>query len=53
MPEVQLMAGLFRDPVSRLTGTDSYTYVIPTGYGYGFNTVWSKFIPSGKLPLTY
>ena len=49
MPEVQLMAGLFRDPVSRLTGTDSYTYVIPTGYGYGFNTVWGYFIPSGTI----
>ena len=45
MPEFQLMAGLFRDPVSRLTGTDSYTYVIPTGYGYGFDTVW------GNIPI--
>ena len=42
MPEVQLMAGLFRDPVSRLSNADSYTYVIPTGYGYGFDTVWSN-----------
>jgi len=41
MPEVQLMAGLFRDPVSRLSNTDEYTYVIPTGFGYGFDTVWS------------
>ena len=40
MPEVQLMAGLFRDPVSRLSNTDEYTYVIPTGFGYGFDTVW-------------
>jgi hypothetical protein len=40
MPELQLMAGLFRDPVSRLSNTDEYTYVIPTGYGYGFDTVW-------------
>jgi len=37
MPEVQLMAGLMRDPVSRLSNTDRYTYVIPTGYGYAFN----------------
>ena len=35
MPEVQLMAGLFRDPVSRLSNTDEYTYVIPTGFGMG------------------
>ena len=42
MPEFQLMAGLFRDPVSRLSNTDRYTYVIPTGFGYGFDTVWSK-----------
>jgi len=42
MPEVQLMAGLFRDPVSRLSNTDEYTYVVPTGFGYGFDTVWSN-----------
>jgi len=42
MPEVQLMAGLFRDPVSRLSNTDEYTYVIPTGFGYGFDTVWGN-----------
>jgi len=42
MPELQLMAGLFRDPVSRLSNTDRYTYVIPTGFGYGFDTVWNN-----------
>jgi hypothetical protein len=42
MPELQLMAGLFRDPVSRLSNTDEYTYVIPTGFGYGFDEVWSN-----------
>ena len=46
MPELQLMAGLFRDPVSRLSNTDEYTYVIPTGYGYGFDTVWYQVINS-------
>jgi len=49
MPEVQLMAGLFRDPVSRLSNADSYTYVIPTGYGYGFNAVWGEFIPQNTI----
>lgn len=34
MEEVQLMAGLYRLPFSRASLTDSYTYVIPTGYGY-------------------
>ncbi|GAB6077923.1 porin [Hydrogenobaculum acidophilum] len=47
MPELQLMAGLFRDPVSRLSNTDEYTYVIPTGYGYGFNTVWGNIVGTG------
>jgi len=42
MPEFQLMAGLFRDPVSRLSNTDEYTYVIPTGFGYGFDEVWGN-----------
>ncbi|AEF19337.1 MULTISPECIES: hypothetical protein [unclassified Hydrogenobaculum] len=50
MPEVQLMAGLFRDPVSRLSNTDEYTYVIPTGFGYGFDTVWS-YITGDKSGL--
>lgn len=35
MPELQVMAGLFRDPVSNLSNTDEYSYVIPTGFGYG------------------
>jgi len=42
MPEFQLMAGLFRDPVSRLSNTDEYTYVVPTGFGYGFDEVWNN-----------
>jgi len=50
MPELQLMAGLFRDPVSRLSNTDEYTYVIPTGFGYGFDTVWYKYINSLGSP---
>jgi hypothetical protein len=55
MPEVQLMAGLFRDPVSRLSNTDEYTYVIPTGFGYGFDTVWYQYFnnnsPYNSAPL--
>ena len=34
MDEFQVMAGLYRLPFSRAALTDSYTYVIPTGYGY-------------------
>ena len=34
MDEFQVMAGLYRLPFSRATLTDSYTYIIPTGYGY-------------------
>ncbi|MGC8677769.1 MAG: porin [Hydrogenobaculum sp.] len=49
MPEMQLMAGVFRDPVSRLSNTDEYTYVIPTGYGYGFDTVWTNINTSNKI----
>jgi len=52
MPELQLMAGLFRDPVSRLSNTDEYTYVIPTGFGYGFDTVWYQYINSLGKPYT-
>ncbi|ADC88967.1 hypothetical protein Thal_0332 [Thermocrinis albus DSM 14484] len=32
--ELQLMAGLYRLPFSRASLTDSYQYIIPTGYGY-------------------
>lgn len=32
--ELQLRAGLHRLPFSRASLTDSYTYIIPTGYGY-------------------
>lgn len=53
MPELQLMAGLFRDPVSRLSNTDEYTYVIPTGYGYGFNEVWSNITDDTTGPKAY
>ncbi|SHK24461.1 porin [Thermocrinis minervae] len=38
MDEVQLMAGLYRVPFSRASLTDSYTYIIPTGYGWGIAT---------------
>jgi len=34
MDEFQVMAGLYRLPFSRAALTDSYTYVIHTGYGY-------------------
>ncbi len=34
MDEFQVMAGLYRLPFSRASLTDSYTYIIPTGYGY-------------------
>ncbi len=34
MDEFQVMAGLYRVPFSRASLTDSYTYIIPTGYGY-------------------
>jgi len=34
MDEFQVMAGLYRLPFSRAALTDSYTYVITTGYGY-------------------
>jgi len=53
MPEVQLMAGLFRDPVSRLSNTDEYTYVIPTGYGYGFDKVWGDITDGTTGPTAY
>lgn len=34
MDEFQVMAGLYRLPFSRAALTDSYSYYIPTGYGY-------------------
>jgi len=53
MPELQLMAGLFRDPVSRLSNTDEYTYVIPTGFGYGFDKVWGYVTGDASASLPY
>jgi hypothetical protein len=41
--EFQVMAGLYRLPFSRATLTDSYTYYIPTGYGY--STRGNMFAP--------
>ncbi len=41
--ELQIMAGLYRLPFSRATLTDSYTYYIPTGYGY--STRVNMFVP--------
>ncbi|QWK20014.1 MAG: hypothetical protein KNN13_01400 [Hydrogenobacter thermophilus] len=41
--ELQIMAGLYRLPFSRATLTDSYTYYIPTGYGY--STRGNMFTP--------
>jgi hypothetical protein len=41
--EFQVMAGLYRLPFSRATLTDSYTYYIPTGYGY--STRGNMFVP--------
>lgn len=41
--EFQVMAGLYRLPFSRATLTDSYTYIIPTGYGY--STRGNMFVP--------
>jgi len=50
--ELQLMAGLYRLPFSRATLTDSYTYNIPTGYGYaierngtGYTTPRNYYVP--------
>lgn len=34
MDEFQVMVGLYRLPFSRASLTDSYSYIIPTGYGY-------------------
>ncbi|QID33894.1 hypothetical protein [Pampinifervens florentissimum] len=35
MDELRIQAGLYRTPFSRAALTDSYTYLIPTGYFYG------------------
>ncbi len=35
MDELHIQAGLYRTPFSRAALTDSYTYLIPTGYFYG------------------
>ena len=43
MDEFQVMAGLYRLPFSRAALTDSYSYVIPTGYGY--STRGNSFTP--------
>ncbi|SNZ11901.1 porin [Hydrogenobacter hydrogenophilus] len=43
MEEFQIMAGLYRLPFSRASLTDSYTYLIPTGYGYTTRT--NMFVP--------
>jgi len=43
--EFQVMAGLYRLPFSRATLTDSYSYYIPTGYGY--STRGNMFAPFG------
>ncbi|MGB9873744.1 MAG: hypothetical protein ACPLRS_02105 [Hydrogenobacter sp.] len=43
MEELQIMAGLYMLPFSRASLTDSYTYFIPTGYGY--TTRGNMFVP--------
>ncbi|MFN3813322.1 MAG: porin [Aquificaceae bacterium] len=43
MDELQIMAGLYRLPFSRATLTDSYSYFVPTGYGYSVRG--NKFVP--------
>ncbi|WPM31320.1 hypothetical protein IAE16_05720 [Hydrogenobacter sp. T-2] len=35
MDELRIQAGLYRTPFSRAALTDSYTYLVPTGYFYG------------------
>lgn len=35
MDELRIQAGVYRTPFSRAALTDSYTYLIPTGYFYG------------------
>ncbi len=35
MDELRIQAGLYRTPFSRAALTDSYTFLIPTGYFYG------------------
>lgn len=53
MDEFQVMAGLYRVPFSRATLTDSYSYYIPTGYGWGLsNSFASGNRPNAFAPFT-
>jgi len=50
MDEFQVMAGLYRLPFSRAALTDSYTYVIPTGYGYSTRGNFFTPFTIGSIP---
>lgn len=49
MDEFQVMAGLYRLPFSRAALTDSYTFVIPTGYGYNTRDNFFKPFTIGSV----
>ncbi len=54
MNEVQLMAGLYRLPFSRATLTDSYSYYIPTGYGYSIRgNMFAPFTVGSDIKNAY